>query len=385
MRRRARRIRTILTVLALAAVLAACGGNGDGASDTTGAAPGASDASADTTAAGEAPATTTGDTSGSNEGRTITWVSTGGGYTEDEIEAFQKPFTEATGIEFENISPVSQEQIQVMVETDRVVWDVINARWHFAYIACDELYEPLDQSLFEGIPYPENSTHECFHPYARVARIFSYNAESYPDNPPDSIDDFFDTENYPGTRAIVDQPDGILEAALVADGVDPSELYPMDLDRAFAKLDTIKDDLLLAPSFGALEEYMVGGQADMTITVTARSNEIRDGGVDLVPVWDYTTASITTHYIVKNSPNADIAQELIRFIAEPEQQIKWAELSGLAPARDDIDPADIGYTETQAMFNAFAPDRGDVVFQDLDWFAEHADEVVERWTQWQLG
>ena len=46
--------------------------------------------------------------------------------------------------------------------------------------------------------------------------------------------DFFDPAAVPGTRVTYDIAQyGLLEAALMGDGVAPGDLYPLDLDRAF--------------------------------------------------------------------------------------------------------------------------------------------------------
>ena len=53
--------------------------------------------------------------------------------------------------------------------------------------------------------------------------------------------DLFDTAKIPGKRTFYKwSAPGVLEIALLADGVAPDKLYPLDLDRAFKKLDTIK-------------------------------------------------------------------------------------------------------------------------------------------------
>ena len=47
-------------------------------------------------------------------------------------------------------------------------------------------------------------------------------------------------KKFPGRRALRNHPIATLEAALMADGVAPDKLYPLDVDRAFKKLEEIK-------------------------------------------------------------------------------------------------------------------------------------------------
>ena len=50
---------------------------------------------------------------------------------------------------------------------------------------------------------------------------------------PKNWPEFWDAAKFPGRRGLLARPQDTLEAALLADGVKPSELYPMDLDRAY--------------------------------------------------------------------------------------------------------------------------------------------------------
>ena len=318
--------------------------------------------------------------------QTLTWASTGGQFQEDEKTALQVPFTEATGTTFENVSPADPAQVRAMVESGRTIWDLANMSWIYAGAYCGELYEELDHPALDRSLFPEGTTGDCFVPTYRFANVFSYNADLFPGEKPSRIDDFFDTERFPGKRIVFDYPkNGLLEAALVSDGVAPEDLYPLDLERALAKLDTIKEDLVFAPSYGAVQQMLVDQQAAMVITVTARSVATADSGAALVPVWDFTTTDIGALVIPKGTPRADLAQDMIAFALEPEQATTYAELTGTAPARVDIDLESIDYTDLQASFNAFLPDRGRLAEQDKQWWIENTDAVLERWTEWKIG
>src|SRR5205823_2462578 len=57
---------------------------------------------------------------------------------------------------------------------------------------------------------------------------------------PKSWADWWDVKKFPGARSMRDHPVDNLEFALIADGVAMDKLYPLDVDRAFKKLDQIK-------------------------------------------------------------------------------------------------------------------------------------------------
>jgi putative spermidine/putrescine transport system substrate-binding protein len=327
-----------------------------------------------------------GGSSGGTDGKRLTWASTGGQFQEDEKNALQKPFTVKTGTSFQNVSPADVAQVRAMVKSGRAIWDLANMSWIFAGAYCGELFEKLDSPALDRSKFPPGTTHDCFIPTFRYANLFSYNADMFPGAKPSKIKDFFDPKRFPGKRIVFDYPkNGLLEAALVADGVAPDKLYPLDVDRAFRKLETIKKLLVFAPSYGALQQQLVDKQASMVITVTARSVVSAQSGANLKPVWDFTTTDIGALVIPKGSPHKSLAQQMLAFVVEPAQARAYAKLTGTAPARTDVPLDSIGYTPIQKSFNAFLPDRGQTVEQDKQWWIKNTDAVAKRWTQWKVG
>lgn len=324
--------------------------------------------------------------SGGSAAQKLTWASTGGQFQEDEKKALQEPFTAKTGTVFTNISPAEQAQVRAMVTSGKTIWDLANMSWIYAGAYCGELFEKLDDPGLDRSKFPPGTTGDCFVPTYRYANIFSYNADLFPGEKPTKIEDFFDVKRFPGKRIVYDYPKaGLLEAALVADGVPPEKVYPIDLDRALRKIDTIKSSIVFAPSYGAIQQQLVDRQASMVLTVTARSIVTAQTGANLVPVWDFNTTDIGALVIPKGSPNKQLAQEMLVFVTEPAQATAYAKLTGTAPARTEVDVASIGYTEQQKSFNAFLPDRGRLVEQDKQWWIENTDAVVKRWTAWKVG
>jgi putative spermidine/putrescine transport system substrate-binding protein len=327
-----------------------------------------------------------GDSGGGSKDQTLTWASTGGQFQEDEKKALQEPFTAKTGTRFTNISPAEQAQVRTMVTAGKTIWDLANMSWIYAGAYCGELFEKLDHPGLERSRFPEGTTGDCFVPTYRYANIFSYNADMFPGEKPSKMVDFFDVKRFPGKRVIFEYPkNGLMEAALFADGVPADQIYPLDVERALRKLDTIKSSLVFAPSYGAIQQMMVDKQASMVLTVTARTIVSAQSGANLVPVWDFNTTDIGALVIPKGAPNKKLAQEMLVFVTEPEQAAAYAKLTGTAPARPDVDLDSIGYTDQQKKFNAFLPNRGTTLEQDKEWWIKNTDAVVKRWTAWKVG
>jgi putative spermidine/putrescine transport system substrate-binding protein len=318
----------------------------------------------------------------------ITWQSTGGDNTEYEKQAFQTPFTATTGATFDNVTSLNYiSQLLTMVEANQTVWDVVHTGSYLVKQYCGTLFEPVDLSRFPADLVPEGTTTDCSVPATKYAAGFAYDASAYQGDVPTSIRDFFDTARFPGKRVVfAGSPKGIIEAALVADGVPPEELFPLDVDRALAKLDTIKSDIIFAPSFTALQQNLVNEQATMTITLSGRLGIIRDSGSDLAPVWDFTSWDFDAFVVPKGAPNTAAAKEALEFALQPDQLRTYAALSGLTPVRSDVDPNSVEFTESGRLFNPFlGDDRGVVVLQDPEYWAQNYNAVAEKWTAWQVG
>ncbi len=327
-----------------------------------------------------------GDSGGGSSDQKLTWASTGGQFQEDEKTALQQPFTAKTGTTFTNVSPAEVAQVKTMVTAGKATWDLANMSWIYAGAYCDKLFEKLNDPAIDRSKFPAGTTGDCFVPTYRYANIFSYNADLFPAAKPTTIKDFFDVKKFPGKRVVFDYPKaGLLEAALVADGVPAAQVYPLDLDRAFKKLDTIKSSLVFATSYGQIQQMLVDKQASMTITVSARTIATAKSGANLVPVWDFTTTDIGALLVPKGAPHKDLAEQMLAFVTEPAQATAYAKLTGVAPARTDIDVNAIDYTADQKKYNAFLSDRGTALEQNKQWWIDNTDALTKRYTSWKVG
>lgn len=324
----------------------------------------------------------------SGKGGTLTWETTGGDATKYESAAFQVPFTAKTGVKFNNVTSLSYiSQLQTMVKSKKTVWDVVHTGSYLAKFYCGKLFEKLDTSKMPVNLVPEGTTTDCSVPAVKYGTAFAYDTTVYKDKVPTKIGDFFDTKTFPGKRVVyANSPMGILEAALVADGVAPDKLYPLDIDRGLKKLSTIKSSLIFAPSFTAVQQDLVNKQATMTITLTGRLNIINESGAKLAPVWDFTSWDYDSFVVPMGSAHKATAEQVVAFGLEPAQLIDYAERSGLTPVRSDIDPTTINFSEAGKKFNPFVGSgRGTVQLRDPAYWADNFISVTKKWLAWQVG
>jgi len=194
----------------------------------------------------------------SAQAQEITVMSWGGAYAESQIEAYHKPFTAETGIKVISVdSDNPAVPVQAQVEAGNVSIDVADLEYPDAVRMCDEgLLETIDPATLP--PAPDGTAAvddflpglllECAVTTITFSTIFAYDTTVFPEGPK-TIADLYDLEKFPGKRGLGKRPRANLEMALMADGVPAAEVYdvlstPEGVDRAFAKLDTIKADVV---------------------------------------------------------------------------------------------------------------------------------------------
>ncbi len=335
------------------------------------------------------------------EDKSLTVVSWGGAYTRSQVEAYHKPFTAETGTAI-----VSADynggiaEVKAQVESGNVVWDVVDMEVGDALRACDEgLLEPLDPASFpagdDGTPaaddfYPD-ALNECWATTIIFSTVFAYDDSKIGPNKPNTIGDFFDLQKFPGKRGLRKQnPNATLEMALIADGVAPEDVYevlatPEGLDRAFAKLDTIKDSVVWWEAGSQPVQLLADGEVAMTVVYNGRLfDAVAAEGKPFKIVWDAQVMEYDTYVVVKGAPHKDVAMDFMRFATATKQLAAQASWIAYAPARKSS-LALVGKNAANGedmLPNLPTPDKGRAVTVDPRFWADHQDEINQRWTAW---
>ncbi len=317
----------------------------------------------------------------------LTFVAYGGVGQDAMIAAYQTPYTAANpNVTFENTSPPDVAQVKAQVESGQVLWDVIATAPAAATQNCGTLFERLDFSGVDRTNLVEGTIGECYIGNFINASPLGYRTDAFPDSSkaPKTVADFFDVENFPGQRGILTNlQNGILEYALLADGVAPENIYPLDIDRALAKLDTIRDVTTFAPNVGALQQAIGANQVDMFFQADARLVPLMNDGVDITIDWDVTVASINAFAVPKGSPRAKAAERFLATVVEPGPVASITEALGTAPVNL---AATLNLSENAKKVEVYGPaNTGKTVLQDIAWYAENFNEVTTKLTNWLAG
>ena len=202
--------------------------------------------------------------------------------------------------------------------------------------------------------------------------------------PPQSWADFFDTAKLPGRRAMRRAPVDSVEQALLADGVPGDKLFPLDFDRAFARLDRMKKDVAVWWTSGAQSTQLLqSGEVDFCPTWNGRAQAAINSGAPVAIMWEQALWQSEGWGILKGTPNADLCREFIKFALAPERQAIWAKETGYGPTLPDaIGKMDPALAKTLPTFPA---NRASAILVDVDFWTAHRDAASERFNKWVVG
>jgi putative spermidine/putrescine transport system substrate-binding protein len=376
-----RRWTAIPAFIAATAIVATCTGGGAATGSASAPSP-AGSADAGTSAAPPASADTTSEACNPprQEGVTLTFVSFGGVYQEAQRKAWLEPYTELTGVQFTEDENSSNATIKAQVEAGQVTWDVVDVGNDFGLEAHASLLEPLDFSLIPRDELNEDLGIGDYRiPDITYGVVLAYNTDATAGKVPEGWADYFDTTKIPGKRGAWDYSEGgMFEFALMADGVAPDALYPLDLPRATAKLDTIKDDIVFWGSGAESQELIGSGEVAMTMIWNGRGWSAKN--IDNKPVEiQWNQQIVTADYLVvpKGSPNKDAAMKFIAYTACAANNAGPSEFIPYGPTNKNSEP-------NPAMVNDLSvtnADQNSAYFDD-EYLIENFAEIDAAWLAW---
>ncbi|MEH1016214.1 ABC transporter substrate-binding protein [Micromonospora sp. CPCC 206060] len=320
---------------------------------------------------------------GGDEKGSITYAGFGGTYEESVKAALFDPYSKDTDVKVLYDSSGSDvAKLVKMSESGSMTIDLIDAEdSSLAQFMAANILQPIDTKGLDGFADPSAVT-EYSVPWYTFSRNLFWNKDEVPGGL-DSWADLFDTKRIPGKRGMVALPWGILEGALIADGVPVDQLYPLDLGRAFAKLDTIRDDTVFFSSNGDLQNAISQGEIALGYGNLARIKSIaKSGAVPLDYTWEGAVLSVQQLVIPKGAPDQPDAFEAIKYSLKPEVQKAIMDKLGYTPSlKSVLDGLD---AKTRADLPGTEETASDETFRiDVDWWAKNGADVLKRWQDWQ--
>lgn len=303
----------------------------------------------------------------------------GGSYGEAMKKAIWDPTAEKLGIAIKQYSLNSLADIRAQVGAKAVQWNIGELTIDECALGAKEgLFEKLDYDVIKPQGYDKRALQPTYILDNTASYVVGWNTKKFKDGPKSWVD-FWNVTKFPGARALRNNPAQNLEAALIADGVPLDKLYPLDVDRAFRKLEEIRPHITVWWTSGAQAAQLAkDGEVDLIGTWSNRMQSVIDDGADAAFTYEGGILIPDCFFIPKGAEKVDLAMKAIAVAASPEIHANIAKYIPISPVSAEsyqyIDPE-------RAKILPTAPENLKVqVWTDGDWWADNGAAVYERWS-----
>ena len=315
-------------------------------------------------------------------------VSYGGSMQDASRTAYFQPYEQLSGVKVHDFPGADLNKVKAMVDTGNVEWDVVQLGRTAVrnLMKKGDYFEKIDYDLVDAANIEAMYKDEYSLDMIVWAEVMAYRTDAFKGAIPVGWADFWDTKKFPGDRALggagPSTPE--LEFALMAAGVPPDKVYPIDTDKAFASYERIKSNVVKWWETGAVPvQLLTDKEVVLTSVWNGRMAALQAAGVPGAISWDQGLLKRDCWAVPKNSPNRANAMKFIAFSTLP---ISQARLGMLIP---------YGYTNAKAA-EYLSPQRlavlpsapeikSKLVPYNYEWWIDNRDTVIAQWNKWILA
>jgi putative spermidine/putrescine transport system substrate-binding protein len=322
------------------------------------------------------PTSTFGGLSGS-----LTWYDSSGGLTTDAKNAtVWKDFTALTGLPAQaEFTDGTSTKFRAAAESGNVPWNLIE------FGTGGEYYQAVDAGLLAEldtavVPVDKLAAASVDKHGIKVednGSVLVWNTKALGGKKPTSSADLFNVKDFPGKRCLYKYPvsAGTLEVALLADGVPADKMYPLDVNRALAKLGTIKNDTVWWESGSTVVQLLNNGECSMGMVWTGRVYDaITQQHLPLDFTWNGGLTTAAYFAVPKDAPNPKVGQAAIAmWLLDRQGQIDFVNRTTYTTAIKDLSAAD--YLESVRPYIVSPENTANTVSEDARFYADNLDPV----------
>ncbi|MGI1663620.1 extracellular solute-binding protein [Palleronia sp. KMU-117] len=338
----------------------------------------------------------------------MTVVSWGGAYQNSQQKAYSEPYAAANGVSFvwDESSNEAVAKLRAMFEAGNVTWDLVDVEGPDSQRLCDEglaMEVDFDEILAAGddgstpsADFGDSLINDCFIPQIVFSTTFGYRTDvaEWEGRTPDSLCAVFDLENFPGKRSLEKRPKKNLEWALLCDGVAKEDLYtvletPEGVERALAKLDTIKDQTVWWSAGAETPQLLADKEVVMGSTYNGRLfSVIEEQKQPVAMLWDWQVFDFDGWIIPADLPEDRLARvmDFVRFATDTQRLADQAKYISYGPARASSQPLVSTHAELGIEMAPHMPtnpaNQQNYLVNNIEWWADNQDDLEERFAAW---
>ncbi len=318
---------------------------------------------------------------GRAQGSPLVMVSYGGSYAEALKEVIADPYTKESGVPVQILNTPDIARVKAQVSSGNVEWDIFDAGGPLIMAGSTNNYwEDLDTSIVDTSKVVGGVGRDRVANYIYCGGI-AWNTTGSQKKQPKTFAEFWDAGTFPGRRGLRNRVSETMEVALLADGVNPKDLYPLDIERGFKALDRIKPQV--RKWFEQTPQMVTLIQSNEIDFIYAYPNRIRAAvqtGVPLAYSFEQNVNAFNYMSVLKGSKRKKEAMGYIAFALRPETQAKLAERLSLSPVVPEAaklmsDEARKWLPDVTSPKNAFIDD---------EYWGKNYETLDKRFKEWIL-
>ena len=316
--------------------------------------------------------------------QSITVSSWGGAFQKAQREAWFSVVEKELGITIKEDTTSGVADIRAQVASGRPTWDLSTQGAHTCGMLEKEgKLEKLDAAIVNDAGVPKELKTDYWISQIVYSIAIGWRTKAFGDNKPAGWAAFWDTKNFPGQRSMRRHPIYNLEAALIADGVPLDKIYPIDVDRAFKKLEQLKPHVLVWWNSGAQSaQILQDGEVDMVGAwngrIQAAMKEKEGKGGPLAITFEQQMLVSDCWLVPKGAPNKDLAMKAVAIMMRPDVQARLPQYINYAPANLAAFETGLISKELAAQLPNSPENIGKGFLLSVDWWVKNSDEMVKR-------
>ena len=237
---------------------------------------------------------------------------------------------------------------------------------------------------------------DCFIPQIVYSTTFGYrtDVEAWGGKEPQDVCDVFDLETFPGKRSLEKRPINNMEWALYCDGVAKEDIYdvletPAGVERAFAKLDEIKDETIWWSAGAETPQRLADGEVVMGSTYNGRLFAlIEEDEQPVRMLWDMQVFDLDGWIIPADLPEERLnrAMHFVHFATDTQRLADQAKYISYGPARASSAPLVSTHAELGIDMAPHMPtdpeNAQNTLLYNYEWWADNRDDLDARFQAW---
>ncbi|MEO0617981.1 MAG: extracellular solute-binding protein [Pseudomonadota bacterium] len=328
--------------------------------------------------------------------KSLTVATWDGAYGEAQRIALFDPFASRTGIAIKTKLHTDGARLRKPDTAEQLDWDIAHIPSDAAIAACDA---GTVIALTDMQPKPDQfisgSIGKCHVASAVWSSVIAVRvSEAWPETPT-ALADVFDPKRFPGKRAFPRQPRFLLETALLADGVAPSNVYAtlatdVGLARAFARLENMRPHIVWWRATSEVPTLLAKKNVRFAFGFNGRFFNAFAGRKD-VPhlIWDGQLYGMNAWVIPAKSRHSAAAKEFISAALTTDVMRAQASRFPYGPTRLTAAKPPLRNDALGLDITGFLPTAPDNFSRALEideaWWQRNEARLIDRFNAWVDG